>query len=417
MPIDRDKFRHLVEGHLVPLFSGAALEDGFSHSTTRKATVSFRDPCAFNLKPTHSCDYAVVLKRSQPFASSASPFVTEHRVCQSFIEVLASMEAGIGTAYEQDLLSSFTRRIVVRATCSDPQHERTVLDTIDQLDRWSTKLYEGQPISAAVGFSTDVAAGPVALAETWRDDYSAVLTNGFDTVFISSPAGQIQGYEALSIPDIIPTYAPYRLAPIADWTGDDKLAVVLNRTGEILVIRNKQLTFARRGGQWHFLTHEPVITQMRCPQSNDVRQAVYASCLDASFARTGACIGILTSGDVAHLKDVVPKSGDHVLKRESSKTKLIGQIVGNAKFQSLDRRLRQELLAIDGATILNHEGAVLAVGAILKIAGGSAGGGRLAAAVTLSKYGAGITVSQDGGIRGYYRCANQKDAQPAFVVM
>jgi hypothetical protein len=125
----------------------------------------------------------------------------------------------------------------------------------------------------------------------------------------------------------------------------------------------------------------------------------------------------MTSGDVGRLKDVAPKDGDHIQKRVSPKARLIRRIVGNSKFQQLDRRLRQELLAIDGATIIDHEGVVLAVGAILQIEGGSSGGGRLAAAIALSKYGTGIKVSQDGGIKGFYRCQNQATAKPAFFVM
>jgi hypothetical protein len=88
-------------------------------------------------------------------------------------------------------------------------------------------------------------------------------------------------------------------------------------------------------------------------------------------------------------------------------------MVHGRKFHELDRRLRQELVAIDGATVLSHEGDLLAVGAILKIEGGSASGGRLAAAKTLSSLGVGIKVSQDGGITGYR--LNQ-DA-PAFQIM
>jgi len=125
----------------------------------------------------------------------------------------------------------------------------------------------------------------------------------------------------------------------------------------------------------------------------------------------------MTSGDVSHLKDVAPKRGDHIKKGDSPKARLIRSIVGTAKFQELDRRLRQELLAIDGATIIGHEGLVLAVGAILQIEGGSAGGGRLAAAIALSKYGTGIKVSQDGGIKGFYRREDQATANPAFFVM
>ena len=417
MPMSRDKFRQLVEKHLLPLFSGATLEDGFEGSTPRKATVSSYDPCSFNIKPRKQDDYCVVLTRSQPFAVSTAAFVTERKVIQAFVEVLSEIESGIGTLLEHDLLSTFTRRVVVRSIITDKEHESVVLATIDQLDSWSTRLYEGQPISAAVGFVPGNPVGEVTLSEIWRDDYSAVLTNGFDTLLVSSYSEQVQGYEPLFIPAALPPYAPHRLAPIAEWTADDKMTLALNRTGEILVIRNKQLTFTRRGGRWHFLTHEPVITQMKCPQDQEVRKAVYASCLDASFARTGACIGIMTSGDVGRLKDVAPKDGDHIQKRVSPKARLIRRIVGNSKFQQLDRRLRQELLAIDGATIIDHEGVVLAVGAILQIEGGSSGGGRLAAAIALSKYGTGIKVSQDGGIKGFYRCQNQATAKPAFFVM
>lgn len=192
---------------------------------------------------------------------------------------------------------------------------------------------------------------------------------------------------------------------------------MLNRTGEILVIQNGQLVFARRGGDWHFLTHEPVITQMKCPHNKEVRRAVYASCLDASFARTGACVGIMTSGNIRKLKAVAPEPGDHIQTGSSVKAQLIRDIIGRKTFQELDRRLRHELLAIDGATILNHQGEILTVGAILRIKGGSSGGGRLAAATELGKYGTGIKVSQDGGIIGFYRCKDQQTAVPAFVVM
>jgi DNA integrity scanning protein DisA with diadenylate cyclase activity len=83
------------------------------------------------------------------------------------------------------------------------------------------------------------------------------------------------------------------------------------------------------------------------------------------------------------------------------------------RFYALDRRLRQELVAIDGATVLDSEGRILAVGAILKIDGGSSGGGRLAAAKELSKLGLGIKVSQDGGIRGFH----DGNKEEAFIVM
>jgi hypothetical protein len=173
------------------------------------------------------------------------------------------------------------------------------------------------------------------------------------------------------------------------------------------------MLFARRSGRWSFLTHEPVLTQMGTPQDERVRRAVYATCLDASFARTGACIGIVSSNHMTNLSKVVVNKDDRIGLGKSAKARSIGRMIGTDKFHELDRRLRQELVAIDGATVISHEGDLLAVGAILKIPGGSASGGRLAAAKALSDLGLGIKVSQDGGITGYRRAQRE----PAFQVM
>lgn len=419
--MDREKFRQIAEQHLVPLFSGATLLDDFESSTPRKAAVSWRDPCSLNIKPSKHAEYCCVLNRSQPFANKASSHMTEYRVIVAFTEVLHDIVGGIGTPMEQDLISHFVRRVVVKAVCSNPDHESQVLSVIDQFDTWATKLYEGQPISGAVGFTPASGTHGVSLGNMWAEDFAAVLTNGFDTLLVSDYGGIVHGYEALTTPEpmALPPFAPHRLAPVAEWTDrtPESIVIVLNRAGEILVIQNGQLVFARRGGDWHFLTHEPVITQMKCPHDKQVRRAVYASCLDASFARTGACVGIMTSGDTRMLKTVAPNPDDHVQTGSSVKAKLIRGIIGQKRFQELDRRLRHELLAIDGATILDYQGEILTVGAILHIDGGSSGGGRLAAATELGKYGTGIKVSQDGGIRGFYRCENQQPAIPAFVVM
>ena len=73
-------------------------------------------------------------------------------------------------------------------------------------------------------------------------------------------------------------------------------------------------------------------------------------------------------------------------------------VIAGKKFHELSRPLRQEILSMDGATIIFDDGTILAVGAILKINSGSDGGGRRAAARALSKYGIGIKVSSDGQI-------------------
>ena len=151
------------------------------------------------------------------------------------------------------------------------------------------------------------------------------------------------------------------------------------------------------------LTPEAVVTQMGRPDSQAVRTAVLETSLDVSFARSGGCIGIVTSAHQERMESrVVVNIDDHLEPAISVKAAVLERSIDGRRFQDLDRRLRQELVAIDGAMVLNHHGDILAVGAILKIPGGSSGGGRLAAAKALSTLGLGIKVSQDGGIRCYH---------------
>jgi hypothetical protein len=56
---------------------------------------------------------------------------------------------------------------------------------------------------------------------------------------------------------------------------------------------------------------------------------------------------------------------------------------------------------MDGATILRNTGDVITAGSIVRVPGGSSGGGRRAAAVQLSKLGLGIKISADGPITGF----------------
>jgi hypothetical protein len=95
--------------------------------------------------------------------------------------------------------------------------------------------------------------------------------------------------------------------------------------------------------------------------------------------------------------------------QSSAKARLLQRAINGKLFHALDRRLRKEILAIDGATILDHTSQLLAAGAILKVPGGSSGGGRRAAALALAPYGVGIKVSADGGIEGVRRITSASE--------
>jgi hypothetical protein len=142
-----------------------------------------------------------------------------------------------------------------------------------------------------------------------------------------------------------------------------------------------------------------VVKRLRVGNAS-LRRAVYESCLDVSFARTGGCVAVLTKTVPSKLARVL--AGQDLIERnELTRTKLLARAINNRAFQNLDRRFRQELISMDGATVLTRRGKVLTAGAIVKVPSGSTGGGRRATALQLSRLGLAIKISADGPITGF----------------
>ncbi|MDP3800573.1 hypothetical protein [Brevundimonas sp.] len=412
--MQEELLREIANQYLVPLFSGAYLTTGLDKKSSSKR-VAWRDPMSIAFKVERGDNYRLILTRPQRFAQPGEVTLTEYQVVQAFVDIVGGMAPQLATDLRHDLLSTFQRRVVARAVQGEAR-ESLILNGIDRLAHWGNRLYEGAPISASIGFRNLPQTDGITLEELSKEEFGAVISNGFDTLLEFDFAGQLISHQSnLAITGVIPSYCPLRQAYIAEWTTkkETRVALSLNRLGEVLIFRNQELLFARRSGQWHFLTHDPVIMQMGIPKDPDLRKVIYETCLDASFARTGACIGVVGFEDSQKWREVVVHKDDYLSFPTSTKAKTLKKIIGTRSYMQLDRRLRQELAAIDGATVLSHTGQILAIGAILKIDGGSTGGGRLAAAKALSKVGLGIKVSQDGSITGFRK--GRKDA--AFKVM
>lgn len=399
--MEESRLRRLATEYLVPFFSGASLGLNSLQSSPRDELFSFRDPQTIVFKVARSDRYRLALEREQPFAPHGTAAVTEWDVVAAFVMVVKDMEPGLGTPFEADLLANLQRRVVAQAIKLGKSS--TMLAVIDQLSSWGGRLYEGAPVVAGVGLDPGGAtSSPLALEDIKNENFAQVLSNGFDTLLTFDAGGRYLGYEVLQQPPTPVSFAPARYSAVADWAAGARIAFTLNRLGEILVFRDQNLVFARRSGIWHFLTHTPIVRQMKHPSRNPtLRTAIYESALDVSFARTGACIGAASVANVRSWKTVATAASDYLATSTSVKAEALRRVVGGKLFQDLDRRTRQELLAIDGATILGPDGEILAVGTILKV-GGSAGGGREAAAIAVSKLGLGVKVSQDGRISGYH---------------
>ena len=144
--------------------------------------------------------------------------------------------------------------------------------------------------------------------------------------------------------------------------------------------------------------------------------------LDVSFAHTGGILAVVTA--LEDLWRPEEKNGACILKAYdnlriepdekelgmlSSKDKEIVKIkrqvlnllIAGKAFPDLDRKLRSELTAMDGACILSADGTTVAFGAIIRSDPESSGGARGAACRTLSHYGMAIKISTDGYVEMY----------------
>jgi hypothetical protein len=315
---------------------------------------------------------------------------------RDFVEELVAIHEAATPDYRAELFTFLPTRAIARHLGGIDAVGRI----LRQFEAWSARTYEGGAITSSIGIDPGADGQGNSLTEIFDHDFSAVISNGFDTLLVVTPDSQVSGSGQLTANQLGLDYVPYRLNAIADWANGERIALVLNRLGEQLIFRNRRLVFAKRRGEWQFYAHEMYLRQMQPPQNRLLREAIYQSCLDISFARSGGCIIVVRSGSLDEVGGIVSESDLLSGQNPSIKARTIRAMV-NGRFQTLDRRLRQELLALDGAMVLDHLGNIVAAGAIISVPAGSKGGGRTAAAKKGSGLGLGIKISEDGAISVY----------------
>jgi hypothetical protein len=343
------------------------------------------------MKPTRDAAYRVQLVRSQAFTSE------ERSLVGLFVEEFSNIVHQAGEMHFRDLMTVIPRRVISRFL-PGARGRGTLEQAIQDFEALASQTYEGHPVVAALGMTGSLGYGPIKLEELWREDFSRVLSNGFDSMYVCGSDGRVFKVSYLAHAPSV-EFAPYRLGSIAAWCRDtQRVAIVLNRSGEVLVFKEKKLRFAKRRGAWRYYAHESVVKRLGVGNAQ-LRRAVYESCLDVSFARAGGCVAVLTTKGHSKVAKFLDNK-DMIAIPQRPRTKLLGFTV-KRPFQELDRRHRQELLSMDGATVLKRTGEVVTAGSIVRVPSGSTGGGRTAAAHQLSKLGLAIKISADGPITGF----------------
>lgn len=293
---------------------------------------------------------------------------------------------------------------------------------ISFLEDLAVETYESQKICFAIGFDAKLLNNQqsINLLNLQEQKKLRVISNGIDTLIVCDSKINFISLERMAtcIMDTKEFY-PLAFANVAHWTAQPKrFALILTRCGEILIFYAGRLACMKRRKIWSVINLKSLLHFAMKPVKLPIRNAVMQTCMDVSFSRTGACIGILDKNiNIDKLRIV--KKEDLLSSSESSESiKMLRAIINNKKFHELDRAIRKELAAMDGAIIIGYDGTIYTIGAILdnrycRSRGNH--GARTIAAQSLAYYGYGFKVSADGNITVWEK--NGKEIKEVFTIM
>ena len=434
----KQEFYEIVEKLIVPLFTGSYLA-GETESSSRDLEVALGKSNSILLKPTKLDDYRLILKRGQAFKSFEVNLI---RAIISEINNISSLELQ-DKLYISKLQSMAIEKALIESITESGSE--TIMGIINGLEKWSSRTYEGATV--ALGIMVNLGAhadetSKVHYTEILNSDFFALFTDSISSFVEFDRDGLMLGYLNLKNPKAVATISPHIYDRVARVCNDKRVGILLTENGDILIFYARQLIFAKRNGNWCVYSHEEVIRLLQNNVSytaKQIRRSIYNTALDCSFAYKGACIAYINKDKaidvLQHIDAADIVSEEHfnikkqleideagklynlgtankiierfslsyeefLAKNKCTKTMAIRKIIAGKKLFELDRKLVEEMTSVDGATIVDFDGTIIAVGAIIKIEAGSRGGGRLAAASTMAKYGVAIKVSQDGIMQG-----------------
>lgn len=441
-------FLEFVRGFVLKMFTGSEII-GEESSSPRDNYVAQGEAGSIKIKFTKEDTFRVIVKRAQPFKNF------EIHLIRSIIDEMKKLdELSLSSEYRHGLENIIIEKAICRSLSSSSSKTLSLL--LSKLGYWSQRTYEGK--HPAIGcVVTRRKAGSktnmnLHISRIFDKDFSAMLSDGEDSFVEITADGFVSDYVYAPSKIDYSLYAPYMNLKLAMLSVGSKIGVCLNHEGEILIFKDRSLLFAKRSGHWVCFTHDEIVSKLseQAGEYEDVRRAIYLSALDTSFNRFGGCIVHINSGDsqevLKHIDEAdvllkesydtiqqnkinqsffattfdtqteIPEFDKFLTEDKCVKSATLIKIISGKKFQELDRKLRQELIAMDGATVIDYDGKLLAVGAIIKIEAGSTGGGRLAAAKTLSNYGIAIKISNDGTMQGFKMDRNKLRAKTVFVI-
>jgi len=444
----KNQFLDFLKDNILTMFTGSEII-GEEPSSPRDNCVAQGDAGAIKVKYSKQDNYRIIIKRAQPFKNF------EIHLIQSVIDEMRKIN---DLKMVEDYKHGIEGMIIERAICKSLTNSssKTLSLVLNIMSYWSQRTYEGKKISFGC-IVTRKRMGKtnnanLHISKVLQKDFSALLTDGENSFIEISADGYISDYVSYVKQIDYNLYSPYNQLKLASLSTGSKIGICLNAEGDVSIFKDKDLLFAKRSGRWVCYSHDEIVDKLseRAREYEDVRRSIYLSALDTSFNRYGGCIVHVNNSELPNVlkhiddADVLDSESYDIIqqiKRNKSlfsdwsladsdtqtyeeflksdkciKASTLRRLIAGRKFQDIDRKFRQDMIAMDGATIIGYDGTIIAVGAIIKIEAGSSGGGRLAAAKTLSNYGVSIKISNDGTMQGFKMDKNKLRAKAIFIL-
>ena len=313
---------------------------------------------------------------------------------------------------------------------SDPSQTRAdlIANAIEVLRVAALSSYENRSISSGVlilDSEHDPQRGrrpPAENAYLYSQSLTAIksfyrLCNGLETVFLVNRSGIVLDIIEMArrISDgvlDVPCPTPYRPHALATEHNRD-VSIVLSPSHEIKVFAEGVQVFSFRNARWHLLDIGAKYKMWADSVGNPaLSERLFQTAIDLADAREGALFVVLRDPAASLPMLVAPADQLDVNRITSSQTgPTRAQVLQPLRGQTatgLDSAVLSGLARVDGATVMDTSGRLLAIGAILlhpeppePHSTLAVEGARTTAAMAAARFGAVLKVSEDGLITFY----------------
>ncbi|HTV01492.1 MAG TPA: hypothetical protein VMF13_13170, partial [Luteitalea sp.] len=285
--------------------------------------------------------------------------------------------------------------------------------------------YESRAISSGVlALGTDVPHLRHQAARLYGQPLTAVksfyrLCDGLNTVFLIGEDGLLldiidishrarENHPMMAVTS--PCASAYRQHAAAT-LGTRDSCIVLSPSHEIKVFAEGAHVFTFRNAEWHLLdTEAKYVHWLQAVGSRPIAEKLFQCALDMADARQGALLVVLRdAASAGELVAPVDRLDDTARVRGDSDTtrRPLHYLLRGRTLDDVDDSVLRALASLDGATVVDTQGRLIAAGAILMHPHGDSGdawvseGARTTAAQAAGRFGAVLKVSTDGMITCY----------------